>query len=213
MNHMVWLGSSHVRVPSDVEVLRIDPPNIPVLVEPLIRRQVAVKPIVNVDQLPSELAILGYDIAPAQVEISGPASEVEPLQEVLTQPINPPAETSNMMLTAPIQVPGQHVTLKPPMVNITVMLDEAVEKQFPNLKPGSLPHGRVVSPATVTVTLRGPKSLLDKMESRDMIVKLDTTKSSGDGREVSPVVELSERFRGVVSVMSITPEKLTMTSR
>ncbi|MCS6804644.1 MAG: CdaR family protein [Acidobacteriota bacterium] len=213
MNHLIWLGAAHVRLPSEAEVLRIDPPNIPVLVESVVRRSVAVKPVFDLEQLPAHLAIAEYQMNPSQVNISGPASEIDPVQHVLTQPITLPPVQTDASLTVSLQQPGPHVTLTPSQINLTIRTDQVAEKQFPQITLPSLPRNLAISATSVTVTLKGPKSLLDKMGPQDMIVKLDATTFSKDGREVSPKVELSERYRELVSVLSVRPEKLMITAR
>lgn len=213
MNHLIWLGPSHVRLPSEAEVLRIDPPNIPVLVESVVRRSIAVQPVFALEGLPTHLAIADYQMSPAQVDISGPASEVDSVQHVLTQPIIPPTDQTDASLAVSVQQPGPHVTVTPSQVNVTVHTEQAVEKQFSQIALRSLPHHLLVSATSVAVTLKGAKSLLDKMEPQDMLVKLDTTTLSGDGGEVTPVVELPERYRGIVTVLSVRPEKLSVTAR
>ncbi|MBI3951913.1 MAG: hypothetical protein HY314_15810 [Acidobacteria bacterium] len=206
----VWLTADQVNTPSTVEVLRIDPPNIPVTIAAKTSRQVPVRLNIKQESLPPGRIVLESEATPTTVQATGPFPKINDLKEVLTEPIDLRTagveETRNVGLITPDQL----ITLNPPTVSVNIRLDELGTKLFTDLKP-MLPRGiRSRSTQTVTVALQGPQSLLDKIKPADILVKLATTRLTKGEHKVTPAVELAQSFRGSVRVTSVEPERLVV---
>jgi len=212
-SHSIWLSPDQVNTPANVEVLRIDPPNIPVIVEPRITRQVSVKPQIKQNSVPPGYVVLESTVVPSTVELTGPASKVSGVTELMTNPVDLSAVGSQGAFTVSLIVPDQSMKPTPSAVRTTFTLDRLGEKRLTELKP-TLPQ-RVLnrSVPTMSVLLEGPQSLLDKIGPNDIIVKLDVAKLPRGEHEVSPAIELPKQYRDTVRVTSIEPEKLVIRLR
>ncbi len=211
--HVIWLGADQVTTPAGVEVLRIDPPSIPVMIETQMSRQVPVKPNIQSDRLPPDRVVLDARVSPTTVQVSGPSSKISQLAQILTEPIDPSTVRSGETVTIALAPPATSLTVTPSTAAVTLFTDGIEERRFTELAPIWLPSHRSHSKQTVSVTLRGPHTLLDKIEPKDIIVKLDITKLPQTEEEVTPTIELSEPYQNAVTITSVEPEKVQIRSR
>lgn len=212
-NHVIWLSQANVNTPSSVEVLRIDPPNLPLNVEPKMTRTVPVKPHINLDTLPPDRTVLESMVTPPTVDITGPASEVKAIEELLTETID--LSTAGSQRTFPVRLLAlnQNTVATPANVQVTIRLDHRGEKRLTGLRP--LPPDRVVGrlTQTISVALVGPQSMLDKIGPSDIIVKLDVAKLPRGEHEVAPSIELPKAYQSAIRITAMEPEKLVIRLR
>jgi len=212
-NHVIWLGQANVNTPSSVEVLRIDPPNLPLNVEPKLTRTVPVRPQLNLDTLPPYRTVLESIVTPPTVVITGPASEVKAIEEVLTETID--LSMAGLKRTFPVRllVPNQNTVATPANVQVTIRLDNRGEKRLTGLRllPPDRAMGRITQ--TISVVLAGPQSVLDKIGPSDIIVKFDVVKLPRGEHEVAPSIELPKAYQSAIRITSIQPEKLAIRLR
>jgi YbbR domain-containing protein len=211
--HVVWLSPDQVNTRANVQVLRIDPPNIPVNVEAKITNHVPITPQIKLDSLPPDSVVAEATVMPPTVEVSGPASKVRKLTELKTNPIDLATAGPQRTFTTGLVSLDPFTTVIPASVNVTVRLDHVREQRFDNLKPVLPPRTEIVGQPTVSVTLRGPQSLLDKIEPNDIIVKLDVAKLHRGEHEVSPSLELPKEDRDYIKVTSVEPARLVIRVR
>jgi YbbR domain-containing protein len=152
-------------------------------------------------------------VTPPTVEITGPASTVNEIQELLTQPVNLSPAGSPTTVSAPLLIPAQNTVAKPANVQVAIRLDQRGEKRLTGLR--LLPPARAVGrmTQTISVALEGPQSLLDKIGPSDIIVKLDVAKLPRGEHEVAPSIELPEAYRATIRITSIEPETLLIRLR
>lgn len=212
-NHLIWLSQANVNTPPAVEVLRIDPPSIPLQVEPKLRRIVPVRPHLRMETLPPAQTLLESRVIPPTVELSGPASVVNRVQELETEPIDLSQVGSSATLSALLLMPAPNMAATPTEVQVVIHLDRWVEKRLTGLR--LTPPARAIGQMTQTlsVTLAGPQSLLDKIRASDIIVKLDVAKLPKGEHEVSPAIELPEAYRAVIRITSVEPKTLMIRLR
>ena len=157
------LVGTDVRVPFGVEVVQIAPSNLYMTFEPSATKVVPVVPEVEGDPAP------GFEIGtvtaePSTVEIVGPSSAVAAMTTAITEPISAAGATAPLTESVTVGVSDPSVRLKDPepvrvIVNVSpAQLEWAVANVPVKVLNGD---GRAtVSPATITVHVRGPRDAM-----------------------------------------------------
>jgi YbbR domain-containing protein len=161
----IELASDMIRpdLPRRLKLVRLEPQRLKVQVERLLRRRLPVR---------AELAgapALGYMIAessvrPAEVEVAGPKSKVEEMQEVRTEPVDMQGLSQGLQRNVLLAWAGDLVSFTPDHVLVTVSVEEvSVTREFKDV-PVRVANARGLQvrlvPPTADVTLSGPQRLL-----------------------------------------------------
>jgi YbbR domain-containing protein len=162
-----WVELSREMIRPDLKarlkVVRFDPPRLRVGVERVVRRTIPVR---------AELAgmpALGYTVAdvavtPDKIELIGPATKVDALKEIVTEPVSVHGATATVQRDALLSWPGDHVRFRPERVMVKVTLEELVvsrEFQHVPIRLLNVEQGRGrLRPPWVNVTVRGPQHML-----------------------------------------------------
>ncbi|RMG44142.1 MAG: hypothetical protein D6723_19715 [Acidobacteria bacterium] len=212
-NYVIGPEEVH-HIPSTVEVRQIDPPYIPINLERKIVRDLPVSPQIVAGQLPSDRVIIGSTVEPSTVQLAGPESKVNRIEHLVTERIVIPENAASQhTFLVNVVPPGQHMTITPARVKVTVTIDEVVEKRLDHLTPKRPPRVRIPSGTSLSVTLRGPRTFLDKIGPDDIIVSVNVAGLSRGEHEVTPSIALPDEFRDWVQVIAIEPPSLTVRVR
>ncbi|GEM_PF-4392524 len=201
-------------IPPTVEVRQIDPPYIPINLERKITRHLPVSPQIVASRLPSDRVVIQSAVEPPTVQLVGPESKVNRIERLVTERIIIPENVaSQRAFWVDVVSPGQHMTITPARVKVTVTVDEVVEKRIDHLIP-QLPRRVWMAPGTsLSVTLRGPRTFLDRIRSDDIIVSVDVAGLSRGEHEITPTITLPDEFRDKIRVVAIEPRSLTVRVR
>lgn len=161
-------------LPKRIDVVRIQPARLRVLVERVSRKTLPVK--VDLAGAPA----FGYTVArspatPSSVEVSGPATAVEELRTIRTEPIDLTGSTQSVTRDVLLQWLGDDVTVTPDRVDVTIDLDETMaSRTFEDVRV-RLPGGEAgkVEPPTVDLTIHGPEHLLHGFQIAEGSVSVD----------------------------------------
>jgi YbbR domain-containing protein len=177
---IVQIKSTDLNMPSDIRLSKVNPESLRVRVA---RRATRSVPI-NVENLESLIsgrvadgfAVTRVEVEPTSIEISGPAGALEALNTIPLAPIVVNGESKSFSRTGriPATINGVPVNAESRfIIRVTVEPDvEVVERNVPfgiNLvfPPDFAYQGQIeMDRDTVTVTLRGPKQLVDKVVDR-----------------------------------------------
>ena len=173
----VELSADMVRpeIPRRLKVVQIEPARLRLRLERLVRRLVSVR--ADLAGMPA----LGYTVTeshvtPGQVEVSGPASKVDDLKEITTEPIDLRGLSETVERDVPLAWAGGFITLVPDHVRVMATLEEViVSREFKGVEVHPL-HDDVraqITPARVDVTVRGPQRLLHNFRFPDGAVTFD----------------------------------------
>jgi YbbR domain-containing protein len=180
------LSPDQVRVPSGVEVLQVNPPELPLDFEQSESRVIPIMP--NVDGKPADGYVVDrIEVEPATVTVQGPRSAVMQLKEAMTEPVSvagaerPVKET----VTIGLQTPGVRlVSARTAVVAVNVMPAPA-ERSIDNVpvRMRNTPAGLTaqVTPAVVTLAARGPKNTIGSI-APDAIVAFVELAGLGRGQ-------------------------------
>lgn len=187
---------AQISLPQGVKVDGFQPSAIPVRLETIIERQVPVVPKLE-GQTANGYEVYGVRPNKGSVTLRGPESRVLALQKVQTETIWLGNHKDSFMATnVAIDVPDPKVDLMDPVVNVEVDIGERrVEKSLSGVAVTAADGSRV-QPATASVTVLGPSSMVDSLKTEDLKVVVD-----GNG----PKLQLPPALNGKVSMKSIQP--------
>jgi YbbR domain-containing protein len=190
---------AQISLPQGVKVDGFQPSAVPVRLEPIVERQVPIEP-----KLEGKAAD-GYEIYAARpsngsVILRGPESHVLALQKVPTESIFIAGHKESFTATnVAIDVPDPKVDLVDPVVNVEVEIGERrVEKSFSGIAASGADGARA-QPASASVTLLGPASMLESLKPEEVKIVVDGT--------TGPRIELPPALNGKVSLKSIQPSR------
>ena len=182
-----------ISLPQGVKVDGFQPSAIPIRLEPIIERQIAIEP--KLEGKPAD----GYQVYAVHpnkvvVMVRGPESRVNALQKLQTESIW--LSGRNATFTASdlgIDVPDAKVDLLDPVVNVQVEIAElAVERTYSGVPNNSGPP--------MTVTVSGPPSILDKLKPEDLQIEVVP---NGSGAQTERKLRVAPQFEGKVLLKSI----------
>lgn len=191
---------AQIPLPQGIKVDGYQPSAIPIRLEEIIERQVAVEP--KLEGQP-ENGFEVYSIYPSKgsVAVRGPATRVTALQKVATESIwltghKESFTASNIAL----DVPDPKVDLLEPMVNVAVEIGaRRIEKTFSGVAVSTMQDGKV-EPATTSVTLLGGASFLESLKPEELKIVLN-------GQNLEPRLELPDALKGKVVLKSVHTSK------
>jgi len=161
-------------LPKRIDVVRMQPARLRVLVERVSRKTLPVK--VDLVGAPA----FGFTVArspatPSTVEVAGPATAVEELRTIRTEPIDLTGASESVTRDVMLQWLGDDVTVTPDRVDVTIDLDERMtSRTFEDVRV-RLPGGEAgkVEPPTVELTIHGPEHLLHGFQLAEGAVSVD----------------------------------------
>lgn len=199
---VVQLTDKIIDLPSGIKVVKIEPNTIPLRIEPSVEREVEVEAR-REGSLPEGYELYNVIISPPRVRVRGPASHVNALQKAMTEtiPIEGRRETFNIPQVA-VDIPDQKVTVIDPVVNVRLEIGELrIEKSFGGVAVFAS-DGSSVRPAQASVTLYGPKSVLEQLRPEDVKLILEV---GADGGVSSTHLQLPEGIADRVQLRSTKP--------
>lgn len=187
---------AQISLPQGVKVDGFQPSAIPVRLEPIVERQVPVEPKLE-GQTANGYEVYGARPNKGSVTLRGPESRVAALQKVQTETISLGGHKDSFLATnVAIDVPDPKVDLIDPVVNVAIDIGERrVEKSISGVAVIAADGSRV-QPATASVTVLGPSSMVDSLKTEDLKVVVD-----GNG----PKLQLPPALNGKVLMKSIQP--------
>ena len=208
------LHTSEVRVPFGVEVVQVTPPTVSLDFEYSGQKVVPVSPVIEGD--PEAGFVVGrITTSPSTVQVLGPLGRLEALLEATTEPVRVDGARANVLDRVTIGVEDPSVRLREPQVAVVTVeivpapvqeVLEGVTVMTENLGPGLTAR---VSPATVAVTVRGPRDRIAGIGPGDLRAEVDLT-DLGRGRFALPV---RVPGREGVAVEVVEPAQVTVRIR
>jgi YbbR domain-containing protein len=192
---------AQITLPQGVKVDGFQPSAIPVRLEPIVERQVPIE--AKLEGKPAEGFEI-YSVRPSKgsVTLRGPESRVLALQKVQTESVFLAGHKESF--TAPnvaLDVSDTKVDLIDPVVSVDVEIGERrVEKSFSGV-PANGVDGAKAQPATASVTVLGPASMVGSLKPDDLKIIVDGTAAR---------LELPPAVNGKVSLKSIQPAKFQL---
>jgi hypothetical protein len=167
-----------------------------------VQREVPVRVVLD-GQLESGLIFAGRPaVTPPQVLVSGPKPVVEGLDHVNTEPIKVSRRRRSFSETVTLARPDPDLELRPVEVDVTLGIDEIVERSFENLPISVLSDvfdsTRIyVEPRTAQVRLTGPARTMRALRPQEISVVLPIGDKEGGVYQIEPQVLVPDEILGI----------------
>ncbi|HEX8707057.1 MAG TPA: CdaR family protein [Pyrinomonadaceae bacterium] len=206
--HSVQLTPERVTMglPDGVRSGDIQPGRVLLRLEPRIERELEVE-VRRSGSLPSGYELISLAAMPAKVRVRGPESHVNALQKAWTEIISLEGHRESFTLSQiAVEMPDKKVDLIDPIVGVRVEInEERIERGFANVTVEEIP-GAKVRPASASVVLYGPRSVIEQLRAADLNVALDV---SPDGA-LTPRLLLPDGLQDRVESRSIKLSGLSL---
>ncbi|MBU1233033.1 MAG: hypothetical protein KKD01_07965 [Proteobacteria bacterium] len=201
-----------IAVPRGVKVLRIQPESVILSLDKLIQKQFAVSPVTT-GALAPDYILTEIRMEPASISITGPQTVLAQYDMLRTKVINIEGLRASTHVQVPLDLDAKLVDL---IGETTVTADlgisvETVQRKISNIPVEVLKNGVIqrVSPATVTITVALPKTLIRAHVDLNSLFKVTATGEQKD-KQMQVKVIPAMTFDDPVRILSIDPEKVTL---
>lgn len=166
-------SSSDLSLPSGLDVLTIEPPDLELVFDDLVSKDVYVE-APRMGMLRDDYKLEGIELDPPTVVLTGPAGEVKDVQRVETSPIDLGAFDENRTVELALRPPGTLVTVQPRRVSAHVKVSPQLrERRFVG-RPVEVRLGvgvktTDVSPQVVDVTVSGPAPQFESLNASGIL--------------------------------------------
>ncbi len=207
----IYLTPDQVVVPFGVRVMRVTPAAVQLRLDHTQSRRVQVVPRV-VGSPPEGYELANIWLASTEVDITGPASRLEGLEQITTEPLS--VEGLREPFTQTV-----HVTLEDPYVRLVdargvdVTLDvreERIRKTLKNIVLTARPNflNASLSPKSITVEIEGPRSVIEQAREEDLEAKLDLEGLEPGTHNLLPQLRFLREELSGIEILSVDPEEV-----
>ena len=211
---MFNIRTEQIRPPRGIQVIGISPAEVTVEVDELMRKNIAVEPIIGVPETGYEI-VGNPDVVPSTTTVSGPKSIVSDLKFIPTDTISTVRETSKFTIEVPLQPANRLVKLVgDKTTRVTINIEEkTLEKEFKDLDIKFLnfenlnfePRGMLKA----VVAFEGPYSLIKNLNSNDIEVYVDVGKLKETDKKLQKLnVSVSYPFTNSIKLKKQEPKTL-----
>ena len=199
---------SDVKVPSSVNVVRIQPAEITVIIDKIIHKKIEVTPAF-IGEPAGGFKVGSLQITPSEVEVTGAASTLNDIDYIETLPINLSGKSEKMKYTVGLKKSSGIKNIDPSQVEVTVIFKENMVRR----KLGNVP---------VTLVKKNEDynyKLLTKEVEAQVDVRSDIAESKELKKKVNIYVDVSQLNPGQylkdiefssddnIKIIEITPNK------
>jgi YbbR domain-containing protein len=188
----------------------LEPMSLDIQLERLITKRVPVV-LSTTGSLSDNLILDGsYTLSPSWVSVTGPVSVVEKIDTKATEPLDQGKIRASFDRELEIEAGSRLVACDPVRVSVSGRVSEKGQRVLSNVPPTVLvdseDYSTLVIPSAVTLTLTGPKTVLDTLSSGDVSVLLNLGGLSEARYRIAPEVILPPR----VELLSMNVDSLTV---
>jgi YbbR domain-containing protein len=209
-----YFDPERVEVPAGVEILQIAPATIPLQWADRVQRRLPIQATLDGQPGPGLMLAGPPVVRPPTVTVSGPASEISPLDHITTGPITITGlEAGHHERRVPLmRLPPHSEYEGESMVTVVVEIrPEIAERTVPHLEIAVVGGTvRELRPGRVRVTLRGRPSALDALDPQSIVPYVDVAELPvGAGAQPVPV-----RVRGIsdgIELVDVEPDDVLAT--
>ena len=197
--------SVRMDLPEDVHIIEVTPRSVTLHLETVVERDVPVEARFEGD-LPAGFRRTNVTVTPERVRVRGPESHVNALERAFTETISLAEMRENQSpQQVAVDIPDHKVTPLDPTVSVRVEVsEEQSERRFTNV-PVRSPSGVPVVPPTASVTLRGPRSIVETLLPEDVRLVVEPS----EGGPSAPRLSLPPAAQGRVELVSTTPSRFS----
>ncbi len=193
-------------LPEGVHITEVTPRTVTLHLEPVVERSVPVE-VRFEGEPPDGFKQLGFQVTPDRVRLSGPESHVQAIERAYTETISLAGQRDSLTLPqVAVDIPDHKVTPLDPTVSVRVEIaEDQLERRFANV-PARAGNGVAVTPANASVTLRGPRSVVESLRPEDVRLVINV---AADGTP-TPQLSLPPSADGRVVLVSTSPSEFSI---
>lgn len=173
-------------LPNGVDVLSIEPPDLELMFDDLVTRDVYVE-VPRMGRLRDDYKLDGIELDPQTVTLTGPANEVKDVQRVETSPIDLGAFGETREIELALRPPGILVSVQPRRVLAKIRVSPQLrEKRFVGrpveVRLGAGAKASDVAPRVVDVIVSGPAPMFESLDASAVLpyVRVAEDQAKGD---------------------------------
>src|SRR5436305_2349657 len=195
-----------MNLPEGVHITEVTPRSVTLHLEPVIERRIPVE-VRFEGNPPDGFRQLGFQVTPDEVRVSGPESHAQAIEKVYTETISLAGQRDTLTLPqVAVDIPDHKVTPLDPTVSVRVEIaEEQSQRRFTNI-PVRSAAGGPVTPASATVTLRGPRSVVEALRPEDVRIVVE----AGPDGTPAPRLTLPPSAAGRVELVSTNPSEFSI---
>jgi YbbR-like protein len=205
-------SNDSIAVPRGVKVLRVQPESVILSLDKLIQKQFSVNPVTS-GVLAVDYILMEIRMEPSSISITGPQTVLAQFDMLRTKVI----DIEGLQESTQIQVP---LNLDPVIVDligettVTADLDisvETVQRKISNLPVEVMKNGVLqrVSPATVTITVALPMTLIRDKVDLNSLFNVTATDEQKDKQMQVKVIQV-KTFADPIRILNIEPQAVTL---
>jgi YbbR domain-containing protein len=187
------VDAESLNLPRGVKTVRINPAQITLELERVAHKSVPVH-VRLTGKPPPELQVTDTKVSPETVQLTGPASDIEDVHGVNTEPLDVHTATiGTIERELPLESVGDYVSFSANRVAAQVRIDEVSvtrELKHVSIEVRNAAFAYRVVPDSVRLTVRGPKHLVTDLELDAGAAYIDAEHASVGNAVVKPTIEL-----------------------
>jgi YbbR-like protein len=191
--YLAPLLKSEIDLPPSVQIVSIEPAEVKFSFDKLATKRVAVV-VPRIGALGESYIVHDVEIAPSEVQLTGPESELASITSIETYPLDLRSIKEDFSRNLNIRLPGPHLDSNITQVTVDVDIDLVIlERKFIGIpieiRSESPNKDLTIQPNTITVDVNGPRELVKSLQSSNIraFVNLD---SQSDNKTLALEVEV-----------------------
>jgi YbbR domain-containing protein len=197
------------RLPSSVKGI-VEPREVRIHVERVIEKDVPVRPRFD-GEPPAGFETIGWQINPPTVRVGGAESRVRDIKEVSTETVRLTGHTEPFTQFVAIDIGSANVNVtdqsqRRVLLSVTIS-EQRKERMLTNVPVALInaPGGARAIPSMMTVTLYGPRSLVDAITPGDITAVVDYKLIPVGQTRFTPQINLSANYADKIMVRTVEP--------
>jgi len=208
------VATEALNLPRGVRVVRINPAVVTLDLQRVTKKTVPVQ--LQLDgEPPVGFKVVSARIAPETVEITGPGGELKDVDAIQTTPLAlSDAEAGVITQELPLESTGDYLSYDVSRVTAEIRIEEVQvrrEVEGVAVEVRNTTENAAVSPASVEVTVRGPKRMVGAIQSGDIHVFVDAAAGEGIAKLLAEVPEPAELVSIEPKMVMLTVQRTTPT--
>jgi YbbR domain-containing protein len=204
------LTSNDIRPPSGMEVDDISPRQLQIKLEEQVTRDIPVRIHLKSPALPEPgYEVYDMKVEPSTLSVVGAKSEVDEISELQTPPLSVSGETQTIETSVEIKATQPGVVVLKPKVRVVVEIrEQIIERVFRDVavEVDSAERVENFSPEKVTLSVKGPKRVLDGLDSAALKAVVTAECAASEKARVLDIpVELVHHWRTKLELSGSIP--------
>ena len=208
--YQLALRHSDIPVPPSIEVVRIDPAEIEVLLEEKVTRDLPVR-VEREGKLEAGLRLDSIVTQPERVTVIGPISEVKALSDVQTYPIGLAEISESTAQDLDLKIPGNLTSVSPGSVRVHISIvplqgmRRFSEREI-ELRAPSGAERVVISPSSASIEIKGEVERIKGLSDQQIVPYVRLSHDQDLSKPFEVAVDLPEW----VTISKIEPRTVTL---